>query len=87
MVSRKYFRLVIFRGRILIALSLLSSNTIHPVLVSELFCRLVMCWKTDVTLTKLNGILHKADCIVLVLAALQQKETFCLIFQECTNFT
>jgi len=39
------------------------------------------------TLMILNGILQKADCIVLFLVALQQKEKFCLIFQECTNFT
>ena len=87
MMCRIYFRLVIFKGRILITLSLLSSNTILPVLASERCCRLVLCWKTDETLMKMNGMSHKADCIVLVLAALQHKEKFCLIFQECTNVT
>jgi hypothetical protein len=43
MVNRKYFRLVIFKGYTLRVLSLLSSNTIHPVLVSALVRRLETC--------------------------------------------
>jgi hypothetical protein len=43
MVNRKYSRLVIFKGNTLIAPSLLSPNTIHPVLVSAFLCRLEMC--------------------------------------------